>query len=192
MARVTRGRNIGLDIYVRIICYSWEQLKHTYIQIDTWNGNWISADYRNKYRESTVYKWFCIRISSNSSRAKRHKLEASSRDWRRKHRAGPNRRFGCLPVFHRIGWGIRCMMPNQMACIGAQSGVMSRWHVLMHGFWREYRERKLTLDSGEQVLKTYTSLRLLITNMHLCLLRLCHIYYILLTEMGIYAWIIQH
>ena len=26
------------------------------------------------------------------------------------------------------------MMPNPMACIGAQSDEMSRWRVLMHGF----------------------------------------------------------
>ena len=46
---------------------------------------------------------------------------------------------------------------------------------------------KLPVGSGEQVLKTYASLRFLIANIHFSLLRLCHIYSILLTEMGVYA-----
>ena len=46
---------------------------------------------------------------------------------------------------------------------------------------------KLPVGSGEKVLKAYTNLRFLIVNIHFSLLRLCHVYGILLTEMGIYA-----
>ena len=46
---------------------------------------------------------------------------------------------------------------------------------------------KLPVGSGEQVLKTYISLWFLIANIHFSLLRLYHVYGILLTEMGIYA-----
>ena len=51
----------------------------------------------------------------------------------------------------------------------------------------EISRTKLPVGSGDQVLKTYTSLRFLITNIHFSLLRLCHVYGILLTEMGIYS-----
>ena len=46
---------------------------------------------------------------------------------------------------------------------------------------------KLPVGSGEQALKTYKSLLFLIANIHFSLLRLCHVYGILLTEMDIYA-----
>ena len=60
------------------------------------------------------------------------------------------------------------MMPNPMACIGTQwseESMTCPYAWVLAGISRA----KLPVGSGGQVLKTYTSLRFLIANIHLSL-----------------------